>query len=224
MPSIFKSLKADLGLPVHPSVHVSDLTPELHRDEAREPRRHLLMTSRLKHPRHEVRKRTMPKASSRRGGTLTRPDAVAGISAQERNNPDKTSPKFQQQFAFVKGLTSKTERKKTRSWVTTQHYRKKRFEEGQVKEEGDLEPKRKGRRCSKPSSRSRSTRSNENPLTQAKDERLSQPSLGAVGFDKSSFLERLGSGRSDPFNSYPVVATRDVHELVDHCASTYTYV
>ncbi|EXJ60295.1 hypothetical protein A1O7_04447 [Cladophialophora yegresii CBS 114405] len=34
--------------------------------------------------------------------------------------------------------------------------------------------------------------------------------------DEASFLQRLGSGRADPFNSYPILATPDVHELVDH--------
>lgn len=42
--------------------------------------------------------------------------------------------------------------------------------------------------------------------------------LGAADADSPS-PEVLGAGRADPFYTYPIHATRVVHELVDHCKS-----
>lgn len=141
----------------------------------------------------------MRKGNSKRSAS---PQRSRSLPLTQRIALEQPPVGFEQQFAFVEGLNSKAERKKTRSWVTTQHYRRKRYEERTAEEGAGSKSKGKSRRRSTSSS-SRS------------DDDQSQPAEASP-----PFLQRLGSGRADPFNSYPIQATRDVHELVDHCTST----
>ncbi|KAJ9603501.1 hypothetical protein H2200_011687 [Cladophialophora chaetospira] len=161
----------------------------------------------------------MPRTPSRTGRSSTPADtgAAGTRSTQLRTVPERPSSDFLRQFAFVEGLKSKAERKKTRSWVTTQHYRRKRFEQSKAKEE-DVEFEGKGQRRSTPSSRpGGSARSDDDRPPLAAEKGCAQSWLAMTEINGTSFLQRLlGSGRADPFNSYPVEATRDVHELVDH--------
>ena len=135
-------------------------------------------------------------------------------SSQARSNDDRTYSTFQQEFQFVQGLDSKAIRKKTRSWVTTQHYRKKRYEEARAEAAANPISKRKGRGPLESSSRS--SRSDDERLREKNEERM-KPERAVMG---ECLLQRLGGGRADPFNSYPIAASRDVHELVDHCRCT----
>ncbi|KAK5045242.1 hypothetical protein LTR84_009348 [Exophiala bonariae] len=121
--------------------------------------------------------------------------------------PATSSIPFTQQFAFVDGLNSHQgpARKKTRSFVTKQHYRKKRLDMGK-KGTGDVR---------QPSETEildfRSPVRGQAFVWDSNDEqRRSERSLD------SGLFKRLGEGRVDPFDSYPIPATRDVHELVDH--------
>jgi hypothetical protein len=166
---------------------------------------------------HDFCKRTMRNAASRGGGSSNPTGSKVGSSSvQPGNVPDRPLPGFQRQFEFVQGLNSKAERKKTRSWVTTQHYRRKRFEEQKPEHSADAEGKARGRQRSTPSSRSSRSDGDQQPRTEP--QAPAKAACMITGTDEAAFLQRLGSGRADPFNSYPVPATRDVHELVDHCA------
>jgi hypothetical protein len=155
----------------------------------------------------------MRKACTRIGESLAPADTEVDSSAQQGSVPEPSRAEFRQQFEFVQGLDSKAERKKTRSWVTTQHYRKKRHE---ARKAGDgANPGSKGE-DQRRSTRSRSSKSDDGRPRRETDENRTRPEHTVTGV---SSLQRLGGGRADPFNSYPVTATRDVHELVDHCAS-----
>ena len=140
------------------------------------------------------------------------PDSVQEPSRRILPQP---SQGFRQQFEFVEGLNSKAERKKTRSFVTKQHYRKKRYERDKafrdVSEEspftGSMSPS--GVFISK--APGRGIIEEAGCVQVDKDIRLNpEKNLGVS-------LERIGGGRADPFESYPIPANRDVHELVDHC-------
>lgn len=126
--------------------------------------------------------------------------------------PATSSVAFKTQFAFVDGLNSRqgAGRKETRSFVTKQHYRKKWFEMGKDGADG----------------------ARQNSQAEPLDSRA--PVHGKVIFWDSNEEQRqpvpssevglargLGGGRIDPFDSYPIPATRDVHELVDHCEFGY---
>ncbi|EXJ73836.1 uncharacterized protein A1O5_03598 [Cladophialophora psammophila CBS 110553] len=157
----------------------------------------------------------MRTAATSRGGPTSANDPRRDPDKQESkfDAPRKSQGRFQQQFEFIEGLNSKAQRKKTRSWVTTQHYRRKRYDAGNaVLESGQgLEAE-----ATKPSV---TAPNNSKPNNEG--ERHTEDGAGIAvrhtWMERSSFLQRLGGGRADPFNSYPVPATRDVHALVDHC-------
>ena len=157
---------------------------------------------------HDCCEGIMPRASTSNTG-LAIPEGQerggSGLEPREGKTTETLTTSFQQRFEFVQGLDSKAERKKTRSWVTTQHYRKKRFEDSlRTTEEGAPGSKDNGRQRS----------------TQCRSFMFTEGLIRAKYDEESSLLQHLGSGRADPFNSYPVHATRDVHALVDHCAFT----
>lgn len=139
----------------------------------------------------------------------------------DRQQLEAPRPGFQQQFEFVEGLKSKAERKKTRSWVTTQHYRRKRYESGKAGEEHAAGSQgTRARHAQPPSSPSNSDA--EGAAEQKQKQREGQQESEQVvclnpGSEDSGLVQSLGGGRTDPFDSYPIPATRDVHELVDHC-------
>ena len=164
-------------------------------------------------------------AASRRSETAdTDRHPESNSTPQPRLDVNGTPSRFQQQFEFVEGLKSKSERQKTWSWVTTQHYRKKRYEERDSEQQSELEPKFRGRRRTVLSSRSsKSHRERHGGVGDGERPAVEQAVILNAGSDESKFVQRLGSGRADPFNSYPNPATRDVHELVDHCASIFCH-
>ncbi|KAI1608933.1 hypothetical protein EDD37DRAFT_697108 [Exophiala viscosa] len=137
----------------------------------------------------------------------------------QRQIPVRTSPSYHQQFEFVEGLNSRTERKKTRSFVTRQHYRRKRC----VKNEKPQKTNDKSSRCSTTASLRASGTSRLGCEQEVLSEDQDRTQLEAlISFSSGrpplspKVITRLGGGRVDPFSSYPVSATRDVHELVDH--------
>lgn len=148
--------------------------------------------------------------------TPTRDDPQLGSSNREpqRKGSAKSPVVYQPQFEFVEGLKSKTERRKTRSWVTKQHYRKKRLESSKTGQDVPAESKGKGKERSQSGSRASKTDDGQ----QFGSEKIIRLDPGTHTF---SHVEQLGGGRADPFNSYPIPATRDVHELVDHCESPF---
>ncbi len=136
------------------------------------------------------------------------------------NQRDPRSPVgFPQQFEFVEGLQGKAERRKTRSWVTKQHYRKKRYESAKVKPadvsiDARVKHGKQSASCS-----NRSTIDTEDTCQSEGDHRSECEDVIRLnpGATVIFHVKRIGGGRADPFNSYPVPATRDVHQLVDHC-------
>ncbi|ETI24876.1 hypothetical protein G647_04246 [Cladophialophora carrionii CBS 160.54] len=141
---------------------------------------------------------------------------VGSIALQHGSVAEQPPPGFQRQFEFIEGLNSKAERKKTRSWVTTQHYRRKRFEECGAEDTADAEKKKKAKRRPRSTPPSRSSKSDENQPPRTKPEGHAKAAHMITGTNQALPLQRLGSGRADPFSSYPIPATPDVHELVDH--------
>ncbi|KIX95287.1 uncharacterized protein Z520_08804 [Fonsecaea multimorphosa CBS 102226] len=145
------------------------------------------------------------------------PRGSLAMKKSKHDAPQNDSAKFQRQFQFIEGLNSKAQRRKTRSWVTTQHYRRKRFEARNAWLATDQENEGE---FSKPLIAFPSTSKPENEgRRHAADRDAISPDHAVqrdAGRGQSCFLQRLGGGRADPFNSYPVPATRDVHELVDH--------
>ena len=137
--------------------------------------------------------------------------------------PSSSSSGFVKHFEFVEGLDSHkgAGRKKTRSFVTKQHYRKKQFEKGK-----DEEPSKKGftsygvSKVLQPVAGDRTSVASAETSVRIKTH-VCNPADGAEPVFRIPFgttlPETLGSGRADPFNSYPIPATKDVHELVDHC-------
>ncbi|OAP65580.1 hypothetical protein AYL99_01552 [Fonsecaea erecta] len=150
--------------------------------------------------------------NSNEAASLDEPRGSPRKRKSKRDAPLKTPVKFQQQFEFIEGLNSKAQRKITRSWVTTQHYRRKRHEQSNAELDSGQEPK--GEVSRPPIASLSNSKSNINEgRVQAGDEFVVQWNTGT---GQSCFPQRLGAGRADPFNSYPIPATRDVHELVDH--------
>ncbi|KIW27787.1 uncharacterized protein PV07_07495 [Cladophialophora immunda] len=155
--------------------------------------------------------------SSKGSATPNEPRGLLRKGTSKRDTPGRAPAKFQQQFEFVEGLNSKEQRKKTRSWVTTQHYRRKRYEQGDARPESEHESRGKVPKASIPSPSD--FQSNNEGEKHAADGVPFSPNRvvqWSAGPGQSCFLQRLGGGRADPFNSYPILATRDVHELVDH--------
>ena len=144
---------------------------------------------------------------------------------------------FQRQFEFVDGQ-DKNSRKKTRVHVTREHYRERRWQQVNAlkaaKTEPDVSPE-----PPKPEFVVSVTKLNHdrNESLKARDgasppdkklEHWKQHSRSYVrnrtstaSVQKPSMtpspITFLGAGRIDPFSTYPIDATPDVHQLVDHC-------
>jgi len=127
------------------------------------------------------------------------------IDAAPNSKRLKSQSGFERQFEFVDGLSSRKAagRAKTRSFVTKEYYRQKRFQRAQ--REGDAGPRQ----------HEQTPGTDDSGVVVAREK--TQAVRSRRGESEVSLLERLGGGRSDPFNSYPIPATRDVHVLVDHC-------
>lgn len=116
----------------------------------------------------------------------------------------------------MEGLRGKAERNRVRAFVTKQHYRRKKYENSE------------GLRASHSASNRASAGSTPLPKdfeatekgawSTNNKERTAVEQLIKLHFGKEEapVIDDLGRGRADPFNSYPIPATRDVHELVDH--------
>ena len=121
-------------------------------------------------------------------------------------------PDFHMKFQFFDGLKSKEQRSRIRSHTTAQYYRRKRFEAYQRSlktQSSDRAP---------PTAQESKTLASVHGST---DETSSQPAKQwleptHVHDIEVAIMFILDSSRQDPFNSYPIEASRDVHELVDH--------
>lgn len=112
----------------------------------------------------------------------------------------------QRRFIFVEGLGSNTgpTRKTTRSFITRQHYHDLKRQRQERLSSGNHVPLRENLPLK---------------VTTHQPYFNSMPENSFQTTDRSGMqqLTWLGGGRADPFDSYPIPATRDIHELVDHC-------
>jgi hypothetical protein len=143
----------------------------------------------------------------------------ASLGRLQRTIPTDTSLKLRPQFEFVDGLKSKAGRKKARSFVTKQHYRRKKYEITTAARDGPEERLEQVSTSVSKQVLDTSSPVGESTSTAQDEDRSRVESL--IRFQpptetSSSLLRKLDGGRADPFDSYPVPGTRDVHELVDH--------
>ncbi|KIW10950.1 hypothetical protein PV08_10249 [Exophiala spinifera] len=139
----------------------------------------------------------------------------SSLQRLHRRVATQPSSGFDQEFQFVDGLQSKAQRKRTRAFVTKQHYRRKRYEELESATLTECTLSISGAT----GSASKSSHVPGNGIRVPKDEERELVETQIILSShqlRTSFIDTLGRGRSDPFDSYPVPATRDVHELVDH--------
>ncbi|KAK5205899.1 hypothetical protein LTR72_010105 [Exophiala xenobiotica] len=155
--------------------------------------------------------------------TLFEEDAAAFYDSQFHNAlqklqqtfPSKPSGGCQQQFEFVEGLQGKAERKRARAFVTKQHYRKKKYENSEALRVSSSRSSRASASASLPKD---FEATDERVQSTGDMERIAVEKVikSHSGTQETPVIDHLGRGRIDPFNSYPIPATRDVHELVDH--------
>lgn len=148
---------------------------------------------------------------------------------------------FSHEYQFIDGQ-DKNARKKTRAHVTREYYRERRWlqinalksrEEAGVFQEPPKCPfvvsvtklgaesteapnvkQRKGNYGNK-NAGSRSSSSN---LSSKPDHSIEDAQeIANQSLVKASPVTILGAGRVDPFQTFPIEATRDIHQLVDHC-------
>jgi hypothetical protein len=160
-------------------------------------------------------------------------DKAAGVLSAEMS--------FSHEYQFIDGQ-DKNSRKKTRAHVTREYYRERRWQQinafkireepGPVQEPpksafvvsvtklgldthdtSDAKP-RKGSHGSK-------TSGNRWPYAKAylKPHELieDETETASKSLVKASPVTILGAGRVDPFQTFPIEATQDIHQLVDHC-------
>ena len=136
---------------------------------------------------------------------------------------------FQIQFTFIDGLNSHEQRKKSRSHVTAQHYRRRRYDARQSRDEQRKEKEKPLRKRDHEGENSSRCVPGENQLSLLRTDACVGGNRGIAagyGYDNRrcavTLMESpsLGAGRIDPFACYPVQATHEVDELVDH----YCYV
>lgn len=145
---------------------------------------------------------------------------------------------FQRQFEFVDGQ-DKNSRKKTRVHVTREHYRERRWQQVNALKAAKTEPSVTPE-PPKPEFVVSVTKLNHdrNVSSKAKDGGAPPSTKRAEHWDQhsrchgrngtsttlvqkpsmnSSPMTFLGAGRIDPFSTYPIDATPEVHRLIDHC-------
>ena len=152
-------------------------------------------------------------------GDFHKAQVLKSLQNLQRQIPVRSSPSSHQQFEFVEGLKSRTERKKTRSFVTKQYYRRKKCVANEARQATSDRTSRRGTTASLPASGTSRPRCEQEVLSEEHDRaRLETLVLLNSGRPPRSpkLFARLGAGRVDPFSTYPITATRDVHELVDH--------
>jgi hypothetical protein len=133
----------------------------------------------------------------------------------QRKIPSEPPGGCHRQFEFVEGLQGKAERKRARAFVTKQHYRRKKYENS----EALRAPRSGSHRASASALLPKNFEATDESVRSTGDiERIAVEKLikSHSGKEETSVIDHLGRGRIDPFNSYPIPATRDVHELVDH--------
>ena len=139
--------------------------------------------------------------------TSMRADGDSSLAGTPPPRPD-----FHMKFQFLDGLKSKEQRNRIRSHTTAQYYRRKRFEDYQR----SLRP-HSSHRAPPTSQETKTLPPGLDPANEASSHPAKQWLEPTNVHDiEIPILFLLGSSRQDPFNSYPIEATRDVHELVDH--------
>src|SRR2546423_8929327 len=148
---------------------------------------------------------------------------------------------FSHEYQFIDGQ-DKNARKKTRAHVTREYYRERRWQQTNAFKLGEepsalheppksafvvsvirLGPKSndttdaKQRKAGYGSKRS----GNECPSSKMSSKSYKPLEDGREPTNqslvKASPISILGAGRVDPFQTFPIEATRDIHQLVDHC-------
>lgn len=142
---------------------------------------------------------------------------------------------FQKNFEFIDGQ-DKSSRKKTRVHVTREHYRERRWQQtnalkAEKTEQRAVEEPLKAEFVISVTNFSQSRDDSSTigaglsrPGSQAAEVRLQRyhhpgTSMTFSGRHTSrpSPLTPLSAARSDPFQTFPITATPQVHRLVDHC-------
>lgn len=121
-------------------------------------------------------------------------------------------PNFHMKFQFFDGLKSKEQRSRIRSHTTAQYYRRKRFEDYQ------RSVKTQSPNHAPPTAQETKTLAPaHSPTDETSSHRAKQWLEPTHVHDiEVPIMFLLDSSRQDPFNSYPIEASRDVDELVDH--------
>ncbi|KAK5456978.1 hypothetical protein LTS15_004758 [Exophiala xenobiotica] len=137
------------------------------------------------------------------------------LQSLQQTFSSKPSGRCHQQFEFVEGLQGKAERKRARAFVTKQHYRRRKYENSEA-----LRASRSGsNRAGASTSLTKNSDATDERVQSTGDiERIAVEKVikSHSGTQETPVIDNLGGGRADPFNTFPIPATRDVHELVDH--------
>ena len=148
---------------------------------------------------------------------------------------------FSHEYQFIDGQ-DKNARKKTRAHVTREYYRERRWQQINAFKSGEertilLEPPKpafvvsvvklgqdskddfpnsKHRKGGNGSHESKSS-GNWCPYSKPYQSIEDETETAGQAMVKASPITILGAGRVDPFQTFPIEATRDIHQLVDHC-------
>lgn len=153
---------------------------------------------------------------------------------------------FPHEYQFIDGQ-DKNARKKTRAHVTREYYRERRWQQINAFKSGEepgtfQEPPKSnfvvtvtklgqnGLDTSeikhKKGSRGGKSSANRCPPSKAYSKHYQSIEDGketaSQSLVKASPMTILGAGRVDPFQTFPIEASRDIHHLVDHCMYHWT--
>jgi hypothetical protein len=148
---------------------------------------------------------------------------------------------FSHEYQFIDGQ-DKNARKKTRAHVTREYYRERRWQQINAFKTGEepgafheppkcpfvvsvtkLDPESIDPPDAKPRKGSYGSKSHSNRSSSSKTCPKPHQSIEVAkettsqSLVKASPMTFLGAGRVDPFQTFPIEATRDIHQLVDHC-------
>lgn len=144
-------------------------------------------------------------------------------TAENKDENNKLEPPnsfrnaFQPQLQFVEGLKKKTARQVSRSHVTKQHYLRKRHEARKARQRIQHTRIQYGLPDDEISRLNEGRSWNEQGIYAFQGRKEDDELVVNPRNLSFTLLDFLGGGRTDPFNSYPVAGTREIHELVDHC-------
>jgi hypothetical protein len=164
--------------------------------------------------------------------SLTAAEPAAGLSAEMS---------FSHEYQFIDGQ-DKNARKKTRAHVTREYYRERRwqqinaFKSGEepgalhappkcpfvvsvikLGQDSDDSPDANNRNGSYGSKSSGNRCSYSKPYSKPCQFVEEGEEMTSRALVKASPTTILGAGRVDPFQTFPIEATRDTHLLIDHC-------